>query len=293
MLLDYVIDRHYPAARACDNPALELLRLVTERQVALIARWMSVGFIHGVMNTDNMTLSGETIDYGPCAFLDAYDPATVFSSIDQRGRYAFGRQPAIAQWNLARLAETLVPHIAANADEAVRLATEVVAPVVESFDVRYLDVLRRKTGLDQADDGDVALIKQLLDTMRIGGADFTLSFRRLSDVAAGGDPQRFRALFPAESSIDEWLAAYVARLEREGGRHPSRGAAMDLVNPLYIPRNHRVDAALRAASERGDLAPFNRLLTALQRPFDERLEDEAYSLPPASDERVLQTFCGT
>jgi uncharacterized protein YdiU (UPF0061 family) len=294
-LADYVIERHYPDARDAPIPALELLRRVTDRQERLIAQWMLVGFIHGVMNTDNMAISGETIDYGPCAFMDQYDPSTVFSSIDHRGRYAYGRQPAIAQWNLARFAETLVPLIHDSTDEAVRLATEIVAPVVDRFDAHYLDGLRRKVGFGSAEDGDVGLLQQLLQTMRAGRVDFTLAFRRLANVVRDADPQQFRALFPAASAIDDWLVAYRERIARDDGGDDSnsRAAAMDRVNPVYIPRNHRVEAALRAGSDDGDLAPFEHLLSLLQRPYEERPEGAGFELPPADDERVLQTFCGT
>lgn len=292
-LVDYVIDRHYPEARAAPIPALELLRRVTQRQEALIAQWMLVGFIHGVMNTDNMAISGETIDYGPCAFMDQYDPAAVFSSIDHRGRYAYGRQPAIAQWNLARFAETLVPLIHASAAEAVRLATEIVAPVVDRFDEHYLAGMRRKTGLAVAEEDDTALLQQLLQILRADRVDFTLAFRRVADVVRGTQPQRFRALFPAASSIDEWLRTYRERLARDGGGAQDRAAAMDRVNPVYIPRNHRVEAALQAASAAEDLAPFEHLLALLQRPYEERPEGAGFEAPPAEGERVLQTFCGT
>jgi serine/tyrosine/threonine adenylyltransferase len=292
-LLDHVIERHYPQARQAENPALEVLRRATDRQVRLVTQWMLVGFIHGVMNTDNMAISGETIDYGPCAFMDDYDPSTVFSSIDRRGRYAYGRQPAIAQWNLARFAETLVPLIHSSTDDAVRLATEVVAPVVDRFDEAYLDGLRRKVGFATAEDGDIALLKQLLDTMRVGEADFTLTFRYLADVVEGDADRRFRGLFPAESAIDEWLAAYRDRLSREGLNAQARADGMRQINPIYIPRNHQVEAALNAASERGDYAPFEKLLAIVQRPFEERPEGSGFELPPAPGQRVLQTFCGT
>jgi uncharacterized protein YdiU (UPF0061 family) len=291
-LLDYVIERHYPEARAAEVPALEVLRLVTSRQARLIAQWMLVGFIHGVMNTDNMAVSGETIDYGPCAFMDEYDPAAVFSSIDRRGRYAYGRQPSIAQWNLARFAEVLVPLIHAEAEEAVRLATEVVAPVVDVFDGHYLDGMRRKVGFATAREGDTGLIKQLLETMRSGRVDFTLAFRRLADVV-GGNEKRFRSLFPAVSPVDEWLRAYQERLAGEAIGPAPRAASMQAVNPVYTPRNHRVEAALTAATERADFEPFQRLLALLQQPFAERADAAGFEQPPADAERVLATFCGT
>jgi len=291
-LADYVIERHYPECRQAAIPALDLLERVTARQSWLVAQWMLVGFIHGVMNTDNMAISGETIDYGPCAFMDDYDPTTVFSSIDHRGRYAYGRQPAIAQWNLARFAETLVPLIHDSSEEAVRLATAAIAPVVDRFDQHYLEGMRLKAGLHVDEDDDTALLQQLLQTLRAGRVDFTLAFRRLSDVVRG-DVTRFRALFPEGSSIDDWLPHYRERLARDGGDAIARADAMDRTNPIYIPRNHRVEAALDAATYRDDLAPFETLLALLQRPFDERPEGAGYEQPPAAGERVLQTFCGT
>jgi uncharacterized protein YdiU (UPF0061 family) len=287
-LLDYVIDRHYRQARAAECPALAVLEAVVARQEQLIAQWMAVGFIHGVMNTDNMAISGETIDYGPCAFMDEYDPATVFSSIDHDGRYAYGNQPVVARWNLARFAEALVPQIHADVDEAVRRATAVIEPVIARIDLLYLDALRRKVGLDTALDGDVELLQRFLRSLREGKVDFTLAFRRLA-----GEPEAFRALFPPESNIDAWLGDWRARLAKEGATPEARAAAMRRVNPLYIPRNHRVEAALNAASGHGDFAPFHHLLAIVQRPFDEQPGAAGFEQPPAAGERVLQTFCGT
>jgi len=296
-LLDYVIARHYPDARGAAVPALAVLQAVADRQAALIADWMLVGFIHGVMNTDNMAISGETIDYGPCAFMDHYDPATVFSSIDQRGRYAYANQPSIAQWNLARFAETLLPLIDADTERAVNLAMEVVEPFIARFDAQFLSGMRRKLGLATIEDGDMALAKRLLDAMRLGldgrATDFTLVFRRLSDAAADAVSEpALRALFPPQSTLDDWLRDWRARLQRDGRGPAERAATMRQANPAFIPRNHRVEAALRSATD-GDLAPFRTLLGILQRPCDDHPAAAEYMLPPEASERVYQTFCGT
>jgi len=293
-LLDYVIDRHYPDARNAAVPALAVLDAVAARQARLVAQWMQVGFIHGVMNTDNMAISGETIDYGPCAFMDAFDPRTVFSSIDHQGRYAFANQPAIAQWNLARLAETLLPLIDADVEKAVALALEVIEPFITRFDAHYLAGLRAKLGLATAEDADPALIQRLLGLLQAAKADHTLAFRYLADAAAGTDREApFRALFPATQDFDSWLGDWRERLAREPQPALGRAAAMRAVSPAFIPRNHRVEAALNAASEHGDLGPFTTLLGILQRPYDDQPEHTAFMQPPLPAERVLQTFCGT
>ena len=293
-LLEYVIARHYPTAREADSPALAVLKAVTQRQVALITRWMLVGFIHGVMNTDNMAISGETIDYGPCAFMDEYDPKTVFSSIDHSGRYAYANQPAIAQWNLARFAETLLALIDPDLEKAVGLATEVVAPFIEQFDSLFLAGMSGKLGLSSALDGDAELIRDLLTTMQHSHADFTLTFRRLALMAENpAGRSGVRELFSATSDIDRWLESWQKRLERDPQTAAARVASMRAANPAFIPRNHRVEAALHAA-EGGDYAPFRKLLSILQRPYDDQPEAAAeYGQPPQPSERVLQTFCGT
>jgi len=293
-LLEYVIARHYPAAREAQSPALAVLKEVTQRQVDLIARWMLVGFIHGVMNTDNMALSGETIDYGPCAFMDEYDPKTVFSSIDRNGRYSYGNQPAIAQWNLARFAETLLPLLDPDTDKAVSLATEVLDPFIDQFDALFLAGLRRKIGLSTAADGDAELARNLLTSMERSHADFTLTFRRLTLMVENPDRQtHLSELFSPDSDIESWLRLWRDRLARDPLTQPERVAMMRGANPAFIPRNHRVDLALKAA-ERGDYEPFRKLLGILQHPCDDQPDVEAeYGQPPQQSERVLQTFCGT
>jgi uncharacterized protein YdiU (UPF0061 family) len=295
-LLNFVIARHYPHLRDADVPALALLRVVAERQAALIADWMRVGFIHGVMNTDNMTISGETIDYGPCAFMDKYDPKTVFSSIDHAGRYAYANQPGIAQWNLARLAETLLPLIDADADKAVGLATEVLDSFIAQFDANFLGAMRRKIGLAAAVEDDADLINRLLTTMHDAGADFTLTFRRLAleaeGPAAGGRPA-LRELFGADSAIEAWLRDWHRRLANDPQSAAERAAGMRGVNPAFVPRNHRVEAALSAASNSGNYQPFQQLLGILQKPYAEQPEHASYGQPPEPSQHVFKTFCGT
>jgi uncharacterized protein YdiU (UPF0061 family) len=292
-LLQYVIARHYPAAREAELPALAVLKEVVQRQAALVADWLLLGFIHGVMNTDNMAISGETIDYGPCAFMDNYDPKTVFSSIDQGGRYAYANQPVIAQWNLARFAETLLFLIDPVTDKAVALASESLEPFAEQFNARFLGGMRRKIGLSSAADGDAALIRRLLSTMQHAGADFTLTFRRLAQAAENPrEPTLLRALFAESPEFDGWLREWQERLAGDPQSSTDRVADMRAANPAFIPRNHRVQAALDAA-ERGDYTLFRKLLGILQRPYEDQPEVSEYGLPPQPSERVLQTFCGT
>lgn len=293
-LLNYVITRHYPDLRGADVPALALLKAVSQRQAALISQWMQVGFIHGVMNTDNMAISGETIDYGPCAFMDQYNPRTVFSSIDHNGRYAYENQPTIAQWNLARLADTLIPLIDADTDKAVQLATQVIQDFMEHFDAYFLEGMRRKIGLASQEEGDTDLIRRLMALMHGAGADFTLTFRKLAGSAEALDADdALRQMFSGTPGVDEWLQAWRDRLARDPQTAAARATNMREVNPLYIPRNHRVEAALNAASEQGDFEPFKRLLSVLQNPFQEQPGASGYESPAAPEERVLQTFCGT
>ncbi|CAH1680778.1 Protein adenylyltransferase SelO [Hyphomicrobiales bacterium] len=294
LLADHVIARHYPEAARSEAPPLALLEAVVAAQADLVARWMLIGFIHGVMNTDNMSIAGETIDYGPCAFMDSYDPATVFSSIDEQGRYAYGNQPPIALWNLTRLAEALLPLLAEDQDQAVALAQEAVNRFNGLFQGHLIDGFRRKLGLATEAPDDVLLVKALLDAMQRGQADFTLVFRRLSDDA-GHAPEAgtCRDLFADPAAFDDWHRRWRDRLAAESLSPEERQRRMRAVNPLYIPRNHRVEAVIEAAVERNDLAPFEELLTVLARPFEEQPGRELYTQPPAMHERVLATFCGT
>ncbi|MEJ0086707.1 MAG: YdiU family protein [Pseudomonadota bacterium] len=293
-LLDYVITRHYSQARGTDVPALAVLEAVAQRQAALITDWMSVGFIHGVMNTDNVAISGETIDYGPCAFMDNYDTNTVFSSIDRAGRYVYGNQPAIAQWNLARFAETLLPLIDSDTGKAVEIATAVIKDFMPVFDARLLTRMRRKIGLAGEQEGDVDLIRTLLAAMQSADADFTLTFRRLARCAdEPANDASLLELFASSSDIADWLRRWRERLASEPQKAAERAANMRRVNPAFIPRNHRVEAVLEAASTHGDFGPFLKLLNILEHPYDDQPGCAEFEQPPAPAERVLRTYCGT
>jgi uncharacterized protein YdiU (UPF0061 family) len=295
LLADYVIDRHYPQAARSDRPYRTLLEEVIAAQADLVARWLHIGFIHGVMNTDNMSIAGETIDYGPCAFMDVYDPATVFSSIDQQGRYAYGNQPRIALWNLTRMAEALLPILSEDQDKAVAEANEALDAFAGQFERAYHAGLRHKLGLssDRGEE-DLILAGDLLKAMAENQADFTLTFRRLSDASAGpeGD-EAVRNLFVNPLQYDGWAARWRERLRQEPQDPVQRQAAMRAVNPAFIPRNHRVEALIQAAVERDDFAPFNELLTVLSRPYEDQPAFAPYADPPEPHERVHRTFCGT
>jgi uncharacterized protein YdiU (UPF0061 family) len=294
LLADYVVARHYPEAGRSGRPYRALLDAVIRAQAELIARWMLVGFIHGVMNTDNMSVAGETIDYGPCAFMDAYDPAAVFSAIDRQGRYAYAMQPAIGEWNLARLAECLLPLLSDDTGAAIADAEQALDAYRPAFERAFQEGLRRKLGLLTEREGDAELGRDLLEAMGADGADFTLTFRRLSDAAAGeGDGAGARALFADPSAYDEWLPRWRRRLGQEPADAATRRAAMLAANPAFIPRNHRVEAVIRAAEDEGDFAPFHELVEVLSNPFEARPAFARYEEPPAEGERVLQTFCGT
>jgi uncharacterized protein YdiU (UPF0061 family) len=294
ILADYAIQRHYSHCAQDSAPYLALLRQVVSRQASLVAQWMNVGFIHGVMNTDNMAVSGETIDFGPCAFMDTFDPAAVFSSIDQGGRYAYGNQPHAAAWNLARFAETLLPLIDAQLEHAIAQATEVIGTFAALYADYWLSGMRRKLGLATAEEGDRRLAEDLLDVMHRHGADFTLTFRALCDAALhpSGEAE-VRGCFANAGDFDEWNLRWRARLAREQAGASSRAKSMQEANPAYIPRNHRVEQMISAAVERGDFAPFEDLSNALSAPYRRQTAYDAYRNAPQPNERVLQTFCGT
>ncbi len=297
-LADYAIARHYPDVAHAPHRYLAFLTAVVEQQAELVARWLLIGFIHGVMNTDNCSVSGETIDYGPCAFMDAYDPATVFSSIDHAGRYAYSNQPRIAFWNLSRLAETLLPlmveEAGTDADGAVAAARQALGSFAPVFEAAYFGGLRRKIGLASEQPEDAALTQDLLDVMAAGGADFTLTFRHLCDAAAKLEQgAAARAQFSDPGAYDSWAERWHARLAKEASSLEAIGTAMRSVNPLIIPRNHMVEAALSAATNQADYAPFEALLQAVTHPFEDRPDLSGYTQPPTSQQRVLQTFCGT
>lgn len=306
LLADHVIERHYSEfmselmpelmspAVADGERYLALLEAVQRRQAALVAKWMGVGFIHGVMNTDNMAVSGETIDFGPCAFMEAYDPATVFSSIDQGGRYAYANQPWIAQWNLARFAETLLSLIDTDQVAAVERATKVIEGYPAQYAAEWLAVMRAKLGLTEEAGGDHALAESLLEAMHAGRADFTLTFRRLCDAAEStAQDADLLSLFERVEPIQAWLAEWRQRLAREAVDGNEVARRMRMVNPAYIPRNHRIEQALAAAIEDDDFVPFERLQAVLAKPFEERAADGDYALPAPPSERVFRTFCGT
>jgi uncharacterized protein YdiU (UPF0061 family) len=290
-LADYVIDRHYPALKTAENPYAALLSAVAARQAELIARWLGVGFIHGVMNTDNMTISGETIDFGPCAFLDEYDQMKVFSSIDQGGRYAYRNQPGIGQWNIARLAECLLPLIDTDEEGAVDKANTVLKSFGETFQRKWISVFCDKIGLSTEADGDGELVQGLLSVLQEEGADFTLAFRALCDAAEGNDAA-FLACFVDPAKALQWLGLWRARLGSDDIAADERAQKMRLANPYLIPRNHRIEEAIAAANY-GDMSFFHRLVEATARPFETREEFADLALPPTPEERVARTFCGT
>jgi uncharacterized protein YdiU (UPF0061 family) len=292
-LADHVIGRHYPQLANAERPYHALLESVIARQADLVARWLLVGFIHGVMNTDNSSISGETIDYGPCAFMDHYDPATVFSSIDEQGRYAYANQPRIALWNLTRLAECLLPLFSDEKDKAIEEAQSALGGFAERFNSAYQAGLRSKLGLFSEHDGDQALAQDLLDAMAKNHADFTLTFRRLSDAARDPDDNDVRQLFADPAAYDEWAVRWRQRLSEEPQDAAVRRTAMRSVNPAFIPRNHRVEAVIEAAVNRDDFAPFEELLTVLSRPHEDQPAFAGYAEGPEPHQRVLQTFCGT
>ncbi|WP_228431139.1 protein adenylyltransferase SelO [Baekduia soli] len=294
-LLAHAIARHHPEAAEAEVPALALLERVAEAQAALVARWMLVGFIHGVMNTDNMTISGETIDYGPCAFMDAFDPRTVFSSIDHAGRYAYGNQPQIAHWNLARLAEALLAPLSGEAEDAIPAANEILQAFPARFDAHWRTGMRAKLGLAGEPDGGVAdgLGDDLLALAQDQRADMTSAFRALSAAARGDDAPAHAAFAPEPGAFDAWASRWRAALAAQGADAVATARALDAVNPVYVPRNHLVEEALAAATA-GDLAPFETLVDAVTRPFEEREGLGRYAEPaPAAFAGAFRTFCGT
>ncbi len=290
-LADYVIARHYPEVKGGERPYLALLDSVIDRQARLIAQWLGVGFIHGVMNTDNVSIAGETIDYGPCAFMDSYHPATVYSSIDRGGRYAYGNQPRIAQWNLSRLAQSLLPLIDEDESKAIDEAQAAIDGFPECFEQAYLDRFRDKLGMLERHSDDALIIDALLQTMAETSADFTNTFRALCDAADGTD-DRVRSELGESAAGNDWLGRWRARLARETVKPATRATRMRQANPAVIPRNHRVEAALDAAVT-GNLVPLEDLSRVLASPWEELPETSAYRCPPEPHEVVHQTFCGT
>jgi uncharacterized protein YdiU (UPF0061 family) len=296
-LADYAIARHYPQLRQAKQPYLALLDAVIARHARLVAQWMMLGFIHGVMNTDNTSISGETIDYGPCAFLEAYDPDKVYSSIDQQGRYAYSNQSFAAQWNLMRLAESLLPLLTQESGDenaALASANESLANFAQQFEAARLSGLRQKLGLFTEQEDDAALAQKLLDAMAANGADFTLTFRLLCNAAAEPDGDAaVQALFREPHVYDEWAALWRERLQTESIPAADRAQAMRRANPAFIPRNHLVQAVIEAATLRQDFQPFEQLLDVVTRPWEDRPHLERFATPARPEEAVQQTFCGT
>ncbi len=294
-LADYVIENNYHQAREADNPYIALLKEVIDRQASLIAQWMQFGFIHGVMNTDNMSISGETIDYGPCAFMDGYTHDQVYSAIDRHGRYAYNNQPSIGLWNLTRLAESLLPLLAEDTETAVEIAQDALKTYSGLYESYWLDGMREKTGLTTNHDNDKKLIDEMFKLMEINKADFTLTFYYLSklEIDSPDCDENVQALFSNPEQFDNWVRKWRDRLRKEGIDDKTRQAKMQTVNPVYIPRNHQIEAAIRAAEDNNDFSVFHNLHEVLQKPYELQAGKDAYRLPPEPDEIVHQTFCGT
>jgi len=291
-LADYAIARHFPEVSSANDKYLEFFKLVLRKQAKLIADWMSVGFVHGVMNTDNMTISGETIDYGPCAFLDRYEPSTVFSSIDDYGRYAYENQPKIGQWNLAQLGKALIPLYGEEEERVIQRFFDELDTFNVWYEQYWLSNMRAKLGLGRAELGDRELVEQLLQLIHQGQGDFTLVFRHLASAVLGDD-SKFKAQFRDPSLVSEWLAFWLKRVDREGLNAEQCAMNMNGVNPAYIPRNHKVEEALDAAVNRNNLEPFIAMLNILTEPYREHIGMDDYAIPAALGVSPYVTFCGT
>ena len=295
VLADYVIGRHYPDSRDSENPYRTLLENVIQRQAQLIAKWMHLGFIHGVMNTDNMAISGETIDYGPCAFMDDYDPAKKFSFIDQQGRYAYSNQPTMAHWNLTRLAEAMLPLLADSDDKAVTEAESALEKFPDIFQTALVSGFTKKIGIENGDEDDWKIVQSLLALMHDSNADFTLTFRHLRNAAQDSsetDDRPVIDLFQSPEPISKWLAEWRSHLQKAGISAEAATAQMLSVNPVFIPRNHRIEAAIQAGMKQ-DYEPFNQLHQILKKPFEEQPEFSEFEAAPEASEVVCETFCGT
>lgn len=295
LLVDHIIERHYPDAKETENPLQTMLEGVVKRQARLITQWQLLGFIHGVMNTDNMLLSGETVDYGPCAFMDEFDPGTVFSSIDHGGRYAYQNQPPIAHWNLARLVQSVLPMLDADEEKALATGQAIIDAFPDQLQSVYRDGIYRKLGLAGDESGYAALTQDFLSLMESEKTDFTLSFRRLADLvapetASGGG---VGSIFEFSSAFDAWLKQWRAALANDPRAPTIIQVDMNMSNPVFIPRNHLVEEAIKAAETEQDFAPFHALVEILAKPFDFDHEQVRYAMPPPPGQRVHQTFCGT
>jgi serine/tyrosine/threonine adenylyltransferase len=295
ILADYVIDRHYPDVRNDENPYLGLLKAVISAQAKLIAQWQSIGFIHGVMNTDNMSIAGETIDYGPCAFMDTYHPITVYSSIDHEGRYAYGNQPNMAHWNLSCLAQALLPLIHEDADQASDLAIEALNSFPDQFDDASMAIFRKKLGLLESQESDKGLVSDLFSRMKTNKVDFTLAFRSITHLSAQKTKadEDVQKLFKDPADFDAWVLTWRKRLLDEHLSNDARQDMMKRTNPAVIPRNHLVEEALNGAIYQEDFSLFEKLHMVLSAPFDDQEANSPYILPPRKDQIVQATFCGT
>ena len=287
-LADYVIDRHYPEAKSVANPYIDFFRRVCEATARLIARWMEVGFIHGVMNTDNTSICGETIDYGPCAFMDTYVPDKVFSSIDHAGRYAYNNQPTIGQWNMAVLGGCLLGLFDDDVDTARVIGEEVLETFIPTFKKHYTDRMCRKIGLNHADERGFQLVSNLMQLMHQNHVDFTIAFRELSE-----DMNRFTALFAKAIPIESWVAEWSEFIVEQGESLATAQEKMRAINPAYIPRNHQIERAIRAAEDKNDFSLTHQLINILKTPYIVQSSCENYMEPPKSEEVVRKTFCGT
>lgn len=295
VLADHMIERHYPQARDSENPVLALLEGAISRQAQLIAQWQLLGFIHGVMNTDNMLICGETIDYGPCAFMDGFNPEQVYSSIDHNGRYAYRSQPGIAHWNLSCLAQALLPVLDDDPEQAIAQAQKAVDAFPGQFLLANTQGMARKLGVEDIGEQDTALVEDLWQLMAEHGLDFTLTFRRLADLAHDSDDAAgsVSALFEFPDALQPWLERWRSRLDQDALPGAERQARMYRANPVFIPRNHLVEAAISAATDNGDLSVFQQLMEVLDSPYHFRTEFAAFAVPPKPEQVVQQTFCGT
>jgi uncharacterized protein YdiU (UPF0061 family) len=291
-LTEYALQRHYADVPKTNGSALTLLDCVMTAQINLVATWLSIGFVHGVMNTDNMSISGETIDYGPCAFLDSYHPGRTFSSIDRGGRYAYANQPRIALWNLSRFAETLISQVDEDTEKAAAILTERLETFPERFEVAYGRRMRAKLGLLAEIEGDLELAQGLLERMAVAKVDYTNCFRRLVDVAAGNGEPTFLELFQEPGPVKEWLRMWTSRLEQEKVSRDECIASMRQANPAFVPRNHRIEEMIASATN-GDLRPFERLNRVLARPYEDQPDEADLTLPPGEEQWSYRTFCGT
>lgn len=292
LLADYTINRHFPELKNADNPYLELLRSIQNRQAQLISQWMLVGFVHGVMNTDNMVVSGETIDFGPCAFIDNYDANASFSSIDRQGRYAYSNQPYMAQWNTARFAECLLHLLDEDSEKAIAIATEEIQEFTPIYQKYWLQGMNNKLGLSHIESGDFELANELIEAFKDQNIDYTQFFRSLSQ-AIDGDEQKIHDLFDHSDKFKKWYKNWINRLLAEDKPIESTIESMNAFNPIYIPRNHLVEEALQAAEQDSDLKPFEKLLSVLTSPYVERTGLEKYTKPAPKEFGPYKTFCGT